>query len=396
MDERRFSLTLFAVVIGLVGLGLVMIYSVSQPLALARAARVAEQSAGALTTAQIDRLVTAQERLVRKQAGFGLLGLAFMLGVMAAPLDLLKNQRLVQAFFLVCVALLALVLGAGIRELGSVRRVFGIQPSELAKVGLCAYLALVLSKLDPRTAATRRFIPIYVVVGCVLGLIILEPHLGCTLVVACTAMVVLFVAGAPLRQLLAITCAGGGAVVASMVVTGYQLDRVRVWLDPVKYYHGLGYQAVHCGTALSRGGLVGRGLGRSIEKFFYLPPESINDSIFAVLGEEMGFLGAATVAILFGIVAWHGLAVARRARNDRFAHLLAVGLTTMLFLQAMINLGVTSGLLPQTGVGLPFVSYGGSSLVASMLAAGLLLRLSMAYPALPVEDPEPIQPRREN
>jgi cell division protein FtsW len=202
----------------------------------------------------------------------------------------------------------------------------------------------------------------------------LQPDLGTTLVIAATTFFMLIAAGARIGHILALAGAGLGLVVAAIAAAPYRMQRIFAFLDPWADPLGKGYQTIQALLALGPGGLFGLGLGQSRQKFLYLP-ENHTDFIFAMIGEELGFIGASLVIILFFLFAWRGFRVAMRA-TDGFAGFLAVGLTAMVSIQAMINMGVVSGVLPVTGITLPFISYGGTSLVFTMLGVGVLLNIS--------------------
>jgi cell division protein FtsW len=264
---------------------------------------------------------------------------------------------------------------------GGVRRWIGLgpvdfQPSELAKIGLMIFLAAVLSaKRGPFLKdGWKAILPELGVVGLCLGLIMLEPDLGTTITLAASLGALLFVGGLRLRPLL--ICAGGGllAVSLSLYFNAYQRARVSTFLDPWSAAQGKGYQTVQAFLALGRGGLAGTGPAGSRQKLFFLPAPH-TDFILAVIGEELGFIGLVLVVALFGVILWRGMRIALRA-PDLFGTYLAFGLTFCLFLQAVINIMVVAGLMPTKGLTLPFLSYGGTSLVASLVAVGILLNIS--------------------
>lgn len=264
---------------------------------------------------------------------------------------------------------------------GGVRRWIGLgpidfQPSELAKIGLVIFLAAVLSaKREPFIKdGWKAILPELGVVGLCLVLIMLEPDLGTTITLAASLGALLFVGGLRLRPLL--ICGGAGllAVSLSLYFNAYQRARVSTFLDPWSAAQGKGYQAVQAFLALGRGGLAGTGPAGSRQKLFFLPAPH-TDFILAVIGEELGFIGLVLVVGLFGVILWRGMRIALRA-PDLFGTYLAFGLTFCLFLQAVINIMVVAGLMPTKGLTLPFLSYGGTSLVASLVAVGILLNIS--------------------
>jgi cell division protein FtsW len=217
-------------------------------------------------------------------------------------------------------------------------------------------------------------LPVLGLLAMVAALIMLQPDLGTTLVVAGTTFFMLIAAGARAPHLAALAGAGLGLVVAAVLAAPYRMRRIFAFLDPWADPSGKGYQTIQALLALGPGGLFGLGLGQSRQKFLYLP-ENHTDFIFAMIGEELGFVGATLVILLFFALAWRGFRTAM-AVDDPFRSLLAVGITSIISIQAMVNMGVVSGVLPVTGITLPFLSYGGTSLVFTLLAAGLLLNIS--------------------
>jgi cell division protein FtsW len=250
------------------------------------------------------------------------------------------------------------------------------QPSELAKLGLVVFLAAVLSAKRGAFLKDgwKAILPELGIVGACLALIMLEPDLGTTITLAVSLGALLFVGGLRSRPLL--ICGGIGAVgvAFSLYHNAYQRARVMTFLDPWSAARGKGYQTVQAFLALGRGGIAGTGPAGSRQKLFFLPAPH-TDFILAVIGEELGFIGLVGVVVLFGVILWRGMRIALRA-PDLFGTYLAFGLTFCLFLQAVINIMVVAGLMPTKGLTLPFLSYGGTSLVASLVAVGILLNIS--------------------
>lgn len=262
-----------------------------------------------------------------------------------------------------------------------VRRWIGLgpvdfQPSEIAKLGLMIFLAAVLAaKREPfLRLGWKAILPELAIIGAALGLIMLEPDLGTTITLAASLGALLFVGGLRLRNLLIGGGIGALAVGVSLYFNDYQRARIQTFFDPWGAARGKGYQTVQAFLALGRGGVAGTGPAASRQKLFFLPAPH-TDYILAVIGEELGFLGLVLVVALFAAILWRGMRIALRA-PDLFGTYLAFGLTFCLFLQAVINIMVVAGLLPTKGLTLPFLSYGGTSLVASLLAVGVLLNIS--------------------
>ena len=308
-----------------------------------------------------------------------------ILGLGAMALSMLVDLRLLRRFakpilFIAIVLLIAVKIpGVGRRVNGADRWIgmgpLSIQPSEVIKLSMVLVMAHLLA-LEPHKIQSFRkgVLPILGLLGVIAGLIMLQPDLGTTLVIAATAFFMLIAAGARATHIGSLIGIGLGLVVASIAAAPYRMRRIFAFLDPWADPLGKGYQTIQALLALGPGGLFGLGLGQSRQKFLYLP-ENHTDFIFAMIGEELGFVGASLVILLFFLFAWRGFRVAMRA-PDPFMGFFAVGLTAMVSIQAMINMGVVSGVLPVTGITLPFISYGGTSLVFTMLGVGVLLNIS--------------------
>jgi cell division protein FtsW len=249
------------------------------------------------------------------------------------------------------------------------------QPSELMKLALVLYGAKILSE-RPRSVRTLKGVlnPLVYVFGAAILLVASQPDLGTTLVIAFTLTALLVAAGMPLRYLA--ICAGAGVVLVALfaVIEPYRRARLTTFIDPWSHAAGSGFQAVQGQIAMGSGGLTGRGLGASIQKIFFLP-EAHTDFILAVIGEELGVVGVWSLLFLYGLVAYAGLRAARRARGA-YAALLACGLTSLILSQAMLNVFAVLGLAPLTGVPLPFISSGSSSLLVLLAGMGLLLNVA--------------------
>jgi cell division protein FtsW len=269
---------------------------------------------------------------------------------------------------------------------------FSLQPSELAKLAFILYLADWCSTKGEKIRDFHTgLLPFGIMCGLLGGLVFIEPDMGTTLVIFAIGVTVYFVSGAAIKHMaLGLTIAVGIFALAA-VAAPYRLQRLLAFQDPWQDPLGVGYHSVQSLLALGSGGLTGMGLGASRQKFGWLPEQS-TDAIFSVWGQEMGFVGASLLIVLFVAVAWRGYRVARKA-PDGFGSLLATGVTTWIIFQGMLNIGAVSGAVPFTGVPLPFVSYGGSSLVITLSAVGLLLNVSK-YANSPVAEPPPVpQPR---
>lgn len=352
-----FDRLLFATVLALVGLGLVMVYSSTAPLA--------------------DRGGLFGNRLFLKQCLAAVLGIAGMLLVMHVDYRWLKRPAVIYAAFLAVAFLLVLVLFGP--EINGSRRWFRVgglsfQPSELAKVVLVAYLAYQIDKKRERTESLVFLVPAAGAALLLASLIVAGKDLGTTVILLVPVATMIFLAGVPWRWL----ALGAGAAVpalALLVITQpYRLERWTAFLDPEKDALGSGFQVLQSLIAVGSGGLFGLGPGGSVQKLHFLPSPHA-DFIFSIAAEELGFFGALVFVGLFAVLLWRGLLAGLEA-PDTFGRHLCWGLTALLVGQALVHTSVALGLLPTTGVPLPFVSHGGSSLLASLLAAGLVLNVS--------------------
>lgn len=251
------------------------------------------------------------------------------------------------------------------------------QPSEILKLSFVMYLASWLeSKRHALGDFSAGFIPFIVIMGIVSVFLILQPDIGTLGVMVFTAVIMYFFGGGRASQFFTLIILGLVAMFMLVQVAPYRLDRLTVFLNPGHDPQGKGYQINQSLIAIGSGGFSGLGIGASREKYSYLP-EPVGDSIFAILAEEFGFVGGAGVIALFLFFLWRGLSIGAHAKNF-FGKFLAVGLTSSILVQAFINIGAISGLLPLTGIPLPFISYGGTSLALTMTSVGILLNISKA------------------
>lgn len=314
----------------------------------------------------------------KKQLQWAVISIIAMIVIMKINYLRLKDLAVpAMVIALICLVLVISPLGNAVK--GSSRWLgvgpFVLSPSELAKIALALFLAKSMDiNIDKIRSFRRGILPYLLILAFVDGLIMIQPDLGTSVTIAGTVFFLLVVAGAQWSHLGLLFMSGLAAVGAAIAVAPYRLERVIAFLNPWKYASDEGFQIIQSLYALGSGGLFGMGLGRSRQKFFYLP-EQHTDFIFAILGEELGFIGAFVVLSLFLLFAWRGYKIAINA-PDNFGSLLAAGITSMIVLQAAINIGVVSGALPVTGITLPFISYGGSSLLFSMIGVGLLLNIS--------------------
>jgi cell division protein FtsW len=252
---------------------------------------------------------------------------------------------------------------------------FGVQPSELAKLSAIFFIAALLERRMHRIDdIPYALIPIAVVTAGLMGLILLEPDLGTAMTLLLIVVAMVFTAGLSYRYIVGAILCGLPIVYFILMSAAYRRRRLMAFWDPWSDPLGDGFQVIQSLIAVGSGGLVGRGFMSGVQKLFYLP-EPHTDFIYAVIGEEFGLMGTTIVMMCFLVIAWRGLKIAMEA-PDRFGSFLAVGLTTMIAVQAFFNISVVLGLVPTKGIPLPFVSVGGSSLLISLLGMGILLNVS--------------------
>lgn len=314
-----------------------------------------------------------------RQLVWALLGVAAM--TVAARIDYRLWRRLSVVVFVAALAGLIAVLipQLGKTEFGAQRWLAlgplpAFQPSEFAKLAVAIYFADWLSRKGQKVRdLTYGALPFAIVLAVLVGLVLLQPDLGTTLVLVAIAVAIYCTAGANLLHLAAGLAVGLAGLYVASTSAGYRAQRLAAFFNPESDPQGIGWHIIQTQIALGSGGVFGRGLGASRQKFYYLP-SAPTDTIFAIIGEELGFIGAVVVILLFALLAYCGVRIALQSR-DAFGALLATGIATWLTVQALINVAVVAGVLPFTGIPLPLVSLGGSSLVISLVAVGLLLSI---------------------
>lgn len=353
---------LFNVILVLLCYGLIMCFSASAP--------SAQQNFG------------NSYYFFRKQLLMAVVGFVIML--VASKIDYHKIAKYLPWLIGITFALLIAVLFFPAQK-GGHRWIFlgpvSFQPSELAKFVAILWFACLLSHQKWHKATTSTFFPLYVkeylkyliIIVIFAAFLMLQPHFSCTLLIAGTCMIMLLVGGSNIGHTI-LTGSAGIPVLLILALKGYRGDRIQSWLDPFANQQGDGWQIIQSLYAIGSGGLFGLGLGQSRQKFLWLP-EPYNDFIFAVLCEELGFIGALSVIVLFAILIWRGFMVARQA-PDKLGSLLAFGITTLIALQVIINIAVVTSLIPVTGMPLPFFSSGGTALLFTMGEMGVLLNIS--------------------
>ncbi len=296
-----------------------------------------------------------------------------------------KWKKFANIILLVSIVLLVLVLTPVGREINGAKRwigvgSFSVMPSEVAKFAAIIYVSTSITrKKEKMQSFFYGVVPYLLFIGLFFGLIYKQPDFSTAFVVSVIILSLVFVGGMKLSHFIGLAATGFAGIVSMLTYImlsgkGYKAKRITSFLDPWADPSNSGFQAVQSLLALGSGGLFGRGLGRSVQKHFYLP-EPQNDFIFAIIGEELGFLGGVTILLLFIILIWRGVRIAINA-PDLFSCLLATGFVAMLSVQVIINIAVATSSMPVTGMPLPFISFGGNSLVIFMATAGILLNIS--------------------
>ena len=349
---------LFTATLLLVCVSIVMVYSASALVALERF-----QQANLFLT---------------KQALWAVLGLAVLAITMRVDYRTYKNDAFIWGVLAFTALMLVAVLFSS--PINGTRRWFsvgglGLQPSELAKLGCVFFTALILERRMHRIdELTYSLLPIGLVVGVLVGLILLQPDFGTSMSLLLIVAVMVFAAGLHYKYFIGTILCALPAIYVVLMSASYRRRRLLAFWDPWADPMGDGFQIIQSLIAVGTGGVFGRGLMAGIQKLFYLP-EPHTDFIFAVIGEELGLIGTTAVLVCFIVIAWRGLRIAMRA-EDTFGAFVALGLTTMISVQAFVNMSVVLGLMPTKGIPLPLVSAGGSSLLISLLGMGVLLNIS--------------------
>ena len=355
--------TLLITVLLLLSLGLIMVLSASSPTAL---------SEGKSSYAYFI-----------KQAGFALGGIALMIVLSKIDYRIYKKFYLIAYF--VALALLVAVLVIGKEANGAKRWIYiagiSFQPSEAVKLCMIVFYATVLTKnKDDLKEFFNGWIKHLIMLVPIIGLLIVEPHLSASIVIVGVCMIMMTLAGCNLWQIVVPGVVIGVPAITIGIVKiqkfAHALKRITTFIDPWKDKLGDGWQVIQSLYAIGSGGLFGLGLGQSRQKYLYLP-EPQNDFIFSVMAEELGFVGCAFVIILFAILIWRGTLAAMKA-PDMFGSLLAIGITSLIGIQAIMNIAVVTSTMPATGMPLPFFSYGGTALLIILCEMGVLLNISRA------------------
>ena len=356
---RRIDWVLALAVASLIGIGSLLVWSATR---------------ARMTSAGLDPQAFLKKHLINAVIGLALAGVAALVDYRSlrayAPIVYVAS----------CLGLIAVLspLGATINGAHSwivLPAGFEVQPSEFAKVAIVVGLAMLLSETRDGEDTPRDVDVLLVLSLCALpmGLIMLQPDLGTTVVLVFIILGVLSVSGAPTRWVVGLLLAGvvAGVVVAPHILSTYQKDRFAAFANPAADPRGVGYNTRQARTAIGSGGLTGKGLFRGTQTQGRFIPEQQTDFVFTVAGEELGLAGSATIILLLGLVLWRGLRIASLA-TDPFGRLVAAGVVSWFAFQSFVNIGMTLGIMPVTGLPLPFISYGGSAMFANMIAIGLL------------------------
>ncbi len=316
---------------------------------------------------------------VKRQLLFAGVGVIAMFFIMVFPYGTWKKYAKVLLFVCFFLLLLVLIPGVGMVRGGARSWIgvgaFSIQPSEFMKLGLIIFLSAYLAMNQKYiTSFKKGFFPSLILVFTAFGLIMLQPDLGTGMVLVLTCILMIYAAGARLTHFVGLALLGLTGFVFLILSAPYRISRITAFLNPWEDPLGDGFQIIQSLYAIGPGGLMGVGFGESLQKYFYLP-EPQTDFIFAILGEELGFIGGSLVIGLFILLFWRGIKIAIEA-PDLFGKFLALGIISMLTIQVMINISVVIGLIPVTGITLPFLSYGGSSLTLTLCSVGILLNIS--------------------
>ncbi len=316
---------------------------------------------------------------LQRQAFFVVAGVFLLLTAKHIPVELYRKLTYPVLFISFILLLVLFVPGIGKKVGGANRWInmgpFALQPSEVVKLALAIYMAYSMSKKGTNMASfTKGLLPHLLVVGTFMFVIVIQPDLGTTVILGSWLVILLFVAGLNYLHLLGMVIIACPIVLWLVTHAEYRLNRIFAYLNPWDYPQGLGFQIIHSFLAFGSGGLWGVGLGNSKQKLLYLP-EPHTDFILSILAEELGLIGVAAIIVLFGILIVRGIKISLDA-SDLFSSYLALGITVLMGLQIVINMGVVMGLLPTKGLTLPLLSYGGSSLLVNMVGIGILMSIS--------------------
>ena len=319
-------------------------------------------------------------RFILKQASLGAVGVVLMLIISKIDYHILRKFSLL-VFVITIVMLIALLAMPPMVKGMDVKRwmIIGpinFQPSEVAKFAIILLFSNLIAANYKEMGNFKFIVLLLGLLGFTCVLVALEPHLSATILIFAIGIVIMIIGGLKLRYILGGAALGVGGIVLAIVtkVISYGSDRIKYWLDPWLDPKGKGFQTIQSLLAIGSGGILGRGIGQSRQKYLWVP-EPHNDFIFSIVCEELGLVGALFIILLFALLIWRGFTIAMRA-PDKFGSLLAIGLTFQVGLQAMLNIWVVTNTIPNTGISLPFFSYGGTSLIILLAEMGVVLSIS--------------------
>ena len=320
---------------------------------------------------------------IKRQLAFAVLGVVAMLVISTVDYHVL--HKFAWIFWIISLILMGVALllpsSTGIHRWIRIPGVGQFQPSELGKFALILLFAHLVSLNHKKMKTfTRGYLPFMAILGVTCGLVFIEPHLSGTMLLLAIGLVLMFVGGTRTGYLLGTIGLGGAAAGYMIFGLGYEKDRIDVWLKPLEMFaqggesKDMAWQTVQSLYAIGSGGLMGQGLGNSRQKHLFLP-EPQNDFIFSIVCEELGFIGAVLIILLFGLLVWRGFVIGMKS-PDKFGSMLAIGLTAQIGIQVAFNIAVVTNTIPNTGISLPFFSYGGTSLVMLLAQMGVVLSIS--------------------
>ncbi len=360
--RRRFDMTFFALVMLLLLTGVISVLSASYPRAYYDPTQV---TGGSATYYFVRQLV------------FAILGVFAMLFCSRLPMGFYKRFSIPLLIFSLVLLLLVPLIGI---DANGARRWIGVgsltlQPSEIAKIAVILSFAFLICKNRGRMKSFRYgILPFAAILLLIVALLVLEPHFSASIIITAIGGVMVFLGGARLFWFVSAAVAAGGAIAVLLTLFPYASTRITTWLDPFSSTSDEGYQIVQSLYTIGSGGLSGQGIGKSRQKYLYLPEEH-NDFIFSVVCEEIGFIGAVLILFLFSLLILRGYRIAMRC-PDRYSFLVCAGITTLLAIQVILNVAVVTNLIPCTGISLPFFSYGGTALLIQMAEMGIILGAS--------------------
>lgn len=359
--QKRFDTAFLIIILILLAYGIIMVFSASYPAAL-------QKTGNSL-------------HFISQHVLYVAIGIAAML--LISRIDYRLYRRFAYIIFGIALVLLILVAIPGVgRKLNNARRwiyigPIGFQPSEIMKFAVIVLFSHLIAHYQKRMSTFKQgVLPFAAVLLVIAVLMMLEPHLSGTILIFGIGCIMMYIGGTKLRYFLAVGGLGVGAIAGIIAVKGvsYITERLQFWLNPFADINDKTWQTVQSLVAIGSGGLLGRGIGASRQKYLYLP-EPYNDFIFAIICEELGLIGALFVIVLFVLFAVRGFSIASKA-PDRFGFMLATGITVQICLQAVLNIAVVTNTIPNTGISLPFFSYGGTAIMMQLGEMGILLNIS--------------------